>query len=180
MNYVQDNQIRSYRFHYRGWDIVSQHPHINRELIPIPILWQQLDHLLDAAALVERYTGYKWRITSFLRSSPSHQYGVALDIAPDIHPKDLHRYAVTRMSDPVLYKREPLIRALQNLALNSYPTAYSVGIFIEPDHLHIQLFSPNNVPEYRIFKWKVPKPIYHDTYERMSLPMTSTGYHSKY
>lgn len=163
-----------------NWRVFSQHrssirPDIVAEaeanLLPsLVALWQE----------IERTTGYRWKSTSYWRKSPSHQWGMSLDIAPDIHPDDADKYAVTNMSDPVLYKRLPLLRALQAVCANYVDPKYDLGIFIEPDHLHLQVFDKEGaLPRTRVIRWKQPKPIYSDTLSRMDLPVTEEGYHSK-
>jgi len=121
---------------------------------------------------IERATGYRWKATSYIRDSPSHKLGQAFDLAPDIAESAASLYAVTNHSDPVLYKRAPLIRALQTLKNNVYGK-FHIGAFLEPDHIHLQTvpeFSGNTTPFF-VAKWKIPKPIYPDTYERMRLPI---------
>jgi hypothetical protein len=55
---------------------------------------------------------------------------------------------------------------------NTSDNSLSIGVFIEPDHLHMQVFERNELlTPMRVFKWKDPKECYPDTYERMSLPM---------
>jgi hypothetical protein len=152
------------------WPIVSQldprlynRPEVQRQLLPHLIwLWQQ----------VEDATGYRWMSTSYWRDSPSHQYGYALDIAPDVANDSKEYYSTSRWSDPVLYKRKILIRKLQTLKDDVTPAPLVYGIFIEPDHLHLHIALPNArfKPGVYVFKWKVPKPVYDDTYERMKLP----------
>lgn len=132
--------------------------------------------LLRLVTAIEEATGYKWRVTSYVRDSPSHKTACALDIAPDISPKSKKYYAVFNNSDPVLYKRLPLIRALQVVAERYDPTPYSAGIFIEPDHLHVQLFTSEGAHVIRVIQWKQAKDIYPDTATRMKLPVTEEGY----
>lgn len=127
--------------------------------------------LLRLTTAVEQYTGHAWRVTSYLRDSPSHRLATALDIAPDIAADSWSHYAVSRQSDPVLYKREPLLRALQALASEVDPAPYSYAIFIEPDHLHLQLMQVEDIPRISIVKWGIEKPIYPDSKERMRLPL---------
>lgn len=148
--------------------IINQNPealvdrHVPKIALPV---------LIKAMQDIERMTGHRWKVTSYVRESPSHRTGYALDIAPDISPAYAHMYAVTLGSDPVLYKRVPMIRALQEYAARATPKRFTIGVFIEPDHLHIQLFDPQGAPEVRILKWKQPKPVYSDTNERMKLPL---------
>lgn len=155
--------------------IVNQNPefaNIKRADIRV-----NLPVLLRVITAVEQATGHKWKITSYLRDSPSHRRAEAIDIAPDVANSALPFYAVYKHSDPVLYKRAPLIRSLQHLATSVQPDKFDVGIFIEPDHLHIQLFIPEtSPPRIRVFKWKLQKDVYRDSAQRMTLPMTEAGY----
>lgn len=154
------------------WPIVSQHPSIAHqaqkkyaEAHYLPVLVAMWQH-------IERVTRFRWKSTSYWRKSPSHSSGCALDIAPEITAKSASYYAVTMNSDPVLYKRETLLRLLQKATLSAPDLGYTVGVFIEPDHLHIQLFPYD--PRYgnaRLIKWKVLKPVYPDSAERMTLPL---------
>lgn len=135
-----------------------------------------LKYLVYIWSMVEEATGFKWRATSWIRNSPSHKEGYALDLAPDIHPSSEHLYAVTKMSDPVLYKRASLIYLLRD-AINLLPShfPYSVGIFIEPDHLHVELITKSiDAPYFRLFKWGTLKPCYSDTASRSKLPLITT------
>lgn len=148
--------------------VINQDPGaITDRLVPgvaLPIL-------IKAMQNIERYTGHRWKVTSYVRQSPSHKTGYALDIAPDISRSYEHLYAVNLGSDPVLYKRVPMLRALQRYAKSEPNRVYTIGVFIEPDHLHLQLFDADGSPEIRIFKWKQPKPVYSDTHSRMKLPL---------
>jgi hypothetical protein len=128
--------------------------------------------------LVEQYTGHRWKCTSYWRDSPSHQHGYALDIAPDIAPHASKYYAFSHRSDPVLYKRLPLMQALQRLArdprLGARHWPFTFSTAVEPDHIHLSLFARDNRSSDQnvsVLKWKVAKPLYPDTYERMKLPM---------
>jgi len=121
--------------------------------------------------MVEKVTGHRWKCTSYIRDSPTHIKGHAFDLAPDIDSPSLSAYAVTRKSDPVLYKREPLIRALQRLRTIRFSPDCNVGIFIEPDHLHIQAMALTSGNPTSIVKWKVEKSVYPDSGQRMKLPM---------
>lgn len=151
------------------YKIVSQEP---RALINPGLSSDYLAKLLDLTNAIEKETKHRWHVTSYIRNSPSHKSGLALDIAPDILPRDAHSYGVFMHSDPVLYKRVPMLRSLQKVASNYAFTDYDVGIFIEPDHLHLQLFKPRGtVGEIRIMKWKDIKPVYPDSFERSKLPL---------
>jgi len=139
------------------------------------VLQVKLPILMKVWNLVEDYTGFLWKATSFIRSqnAPSHN-GNALDIAPDITKADQSKYSLSAGSDPVLYKREPLMRALQAIAAEVHPDySYDVGIFVESDHIHIGLFIPEDRsnPEIRIYKWGALKESYGDTRARASLPL---------
>lgn len=134
-----------------------------------------------AHTAVESATGYQWRPTSHWRQSPSHSQGIALDIAPEITPSDRKFYAVYRRSDPVLYKRAKLLRQLQSLCRKynraiqdgTFVMPYSIGLFIEPDHIHIHIAAPDpeTGPQLEVVKWGIAKPVYPDTYQRMKLPL---------
>lgn len=137
-----------------------------KQLLPQLIyLWLQIEHAL----------GYQWKCTSYIRQSPSHQHGIALDIAPDINPGCFKNYAVYKHSDPVLYKRTRLMRVLQRVATDTnwpYPTQAIIAV--EPDHLHLHILTEIDSSlntAIRLVKWKVPKPVYSDTNERMKLGM---------
>lgn len=155
-----------------GRQVPSQHP----DLYKGPNFSLYLSWLVRVWTAVEEYTGHAWKATSFIRDSVNHSTGCALDIAPDIDPASAPYYAVTHHSDPVLYKRIPLMRALQKLCADVDPGRYSVGLFVEPDHIHIQLFIPEGEPVIQVYKWKGPKEVYADTRGRMDLPPTDTWY----
>lgn len=162
---------------YRGWHLPNQDASVARN-----VEWKYtfLDILIDAANAVERATGHKWKATSYIRNSPSHRYLYALDIAPDISPSSASKYAVYNNSDPVLYKRVPLMNALKKAAasLPNYRD-YDVGFFVEPDHIHIHVFRNDRgdkTSKHIVVQWKVPKEIYSDTVSRMKLPVTTQGY----
>lgn len=132
--------------------------------------------LLLAWNYIERVTGYKWRSTSYWRLSPTHQHGEAIDLVPDIARSSMKYYAVFRNSDPVLYKREKLMRQLQHVCGIFPPQPFQIGIFVEPDHLHVQVLSKSkrfNSPMILV-KWKQPKSTYGDTTTRMKGGMIST------
>lgn len=154
----------------KQWPIVSQNRGIAGSATT-SIENAFLPALLEVWRVIEKTTGHRWQSTSYWRDSPSHRRGEALDLAPDITPRDKLKYAAYVGSDPVLYKRVPLIRALQHIAVTYRHPLYDIGIYIEPDHLHIQLMCRTGGPSTRIFKWKQPKAIYGDTLQRMQLPM---------
>lgn len=138
-----------------------------------------LPQLIQIWKDIEQATGYRWKCTSYIRDSPSHKRGHAIDLAPHIATQSIKHYAVYNSSDPVLYKRGPLVKALQTLKNKDYSGSKlnDVGIFLEPDHLHVQIlaFDPSNNRTSTI-KWGIPKPIYSDTGSRMNLKPTNIGY----
>lgn len=157
------------------WDIVSQIPNVASESKRKYAETFWLPELIKAWDNVEKVTGYRWRCTSYWRLSPSHKEGYALDIAPDIADGSAQYYAVNKGSDPVLYKRAVLIRKLQKLNDLGVTSKYNIGLYIEPDHIHIHVLQ-KEVPEtYRIFKWRILKPVYADSAKRMSMPLITTG-----
>lgn len=167
--WVQDNK------HY--FTIVNQNPTIagvNRMAAEV----NYLPALIFLWHLVEQYTGHRWKCTSYWRNSPSHKHGYALDIAPDIAKHAEQFYSFHRRSDPVLYKRTPLMEALQRLAqdprLSARHWPFVFSLAVEPDHIHLSLFGPDHragIQNVSVLKWKVAKPLYPDTYRRMTLPM---------
>lgn len=159
-------------FSIKGYNFVSQNPDvispgdfdrsINRYLPALLAFWIAL----------ERQTGFRWKCTSYIRNSPTHRKGQAIDLAPDWTAQAAPYYATNQGSDPVLYKREWLIRRLQALKNTSLPNGMKIGVFIEPDHLHVQVIKPEEyLPNVSTVKWEIPKPVYGDTYERMALPI---------
>lgn len=155
---------------YQGRLIVNQQPTalVNRYA---PALY--LDVLCRLLSWIELYTGHAWKVTSYIRDSPSHRQGYALDVAPDIAPASQKHYAVYSKSDPVLYKRETLLRQLQRLASEvPPPKTYSLGIYVEPDHLHLHVMKPEGQPEIRVIKFDVDKShVYPDSSQRRLLPL---------
>lgn len=135
----------------------------------------KLPILMKIWRLIESYTGFRWKATSFLRSqnAPSHN-GNALDIAPEFDQQSESKYSLASMSDPVLYKRAPLMRSLQRISADiRNDSPFTIGIFVEPDHIHIGIFKrqTGEDPRIQVFKWGVTKEIYHDTVERSKLPL---------
>lgn len=160
------------------YPIKNQHPNVATPEKKAQAEYLYLPSLVYLWHLVEVYTGYRWRCTSYWRQSPSHQHGYALDIAPDIKLSDWSHYSVSQMSDPVLYKRERLMRKLQTLARDPtlarkyWPFVFSLAV--EPDHIHLSLFRPDSdfgPSNVSVLKWKVEKPVYKDSAQRMKLPL---------
>lgn len=158
-----------------SWPLLSQDPKIASLEQRQYAIAHYLPLLINIWKAIEHQTQFKWKCTSYWRASPTHRTGAGLDIAPDISDKSSHLYAVNNFSDPVLYKRTALIRHLQMVAHSYSVPHYDLGIFIEPDHLHLQILTRAMVanPNGRIYvvKWKGPKMSYSDTNSRMRLPM---------
>lgn len=172
------NLSKKQRFNLGTYAIVSQQPHAIQEQYRAATVVKFLPQFIAIWAAIEQATGHRWKNTSYIRDSPSHRRGQAFDLAPDIAKDSEMQYSVTHNSDPVLYKREPLIRALQSLKDVDFSGDGSnkIGLFIEPDHIHVQILSPNDPAQTNAtstIKWKVAKPLYPDTYDRMGLPMFS-------
>jgi hypothetical protein len=165
------------RFNIGNYSFLSQQPSILSAAVREIVVPRYLPQFVLIWHDIERATGFRWRCTSYLRDSITHARGQAFDLAPDIAKAARGSYAVFKGSDPVLYKRQPLITKLQRLKYNRYSPNNSIGIFVEPDHLHIQVLSNVDSPyPVTINKWGTAKPVYSDTLERMKLPITSTGY----
>lgn len=140
---------------------------------PIPVVTQVfLPQLVEVWKAIEQATGYRWRATSYLRNSPSHKYGVSLDITPNFG------FDILPQSDPVLFRRIPLLTTLIKLAQGPpLLQNYDVIIAVESDHIHIQLFELGSLPSpNRIVQWRLPKPVYADTITRQTsnLPLQGT------
>lgn len=168
--------IRSKRFRIGSYHIVSQDPNVitvddadftcSQVLPSFILIWHD----------IERVTGYRWKCTSYIRNAPSHKRGHSIDLAPDWSVVDKYRYGVARGSDPVIWKRLPLINALLTLKDNHYG-AYPFAACLESDHIHLQVFEPGStIGSFDVVKWGQAKPIYKDTYQRIKLPDTMTGY----
>lgn len=169
-------------FNVGPYHVVSQDPSVLSETHRTFVVPTFLPQLINIWADIERVTGHRWKCTSYLRQSPSHAKGHAIDLAPHIAPSSTKHYAVYNGSDPVLYKRAPLISALQTLKNKDYSGNGSnfMGIFLEPDHLHVQVLGTNRTDSpTSVIKWGIPKPIYKDTEQRMGLPPTNEGYLNK-
>lgn len=155
----------------KGFSVRSQDPLVpgrRSQSITLPVL-------LKAMQLVETVTGHRWRVTSFLRASPSHSKGISLDIAPDIASSSRRFYSVFRRSDPVLFKRGVLMRQLKRIPRRFFnDSSFAIGFFVETDHIHIQLFdradpSFHGVNGFVIAKWKCDKSsVYPDSRQRQA------------
>lgn len=156
------------------WPIVSQNPNVASQSVKSLAETEFLPELINAWHSIEQHMGYAWQSTSYWRKSPSHHKGIALDIAPLISRASYDKYAVHKGSDPVLYKRTILMRGLQAIAtkFTTINPNYSIGVFVEPDHLHIQVFRRSELLQpMRIYKWKQTKSSYRDSPERIKLGM---------
>jgi hypothetical protein len=165
--------FRRPEFDIGSFHIISQQPDIVSEAAFRTSISQYLPQFIQFWKDLEQATGFRWKCTSYLRDSPTHKKGQAMDFAPDWDPKDAHKYSANQGSDPVLYKRQWLFQRLKLLRRNNYGRGNNhMGIFIEPDHLHVQVLkvSPHHFPT-SVVKWQVAKPVYPDTYRRMQLPI---------
>lgn len=180
---MNDKQLiqlsKEHIFHVGSYKFLSQNPNVLTSDIRSEVVPFYLPQFLKIWMDIEKVTGHRWRMTSYLRQSPSHKRGHAIDLVPWIASDSRKFYAVYNNSDPVLYKRQPLFTALQKLKNVDYSKNRfnDMGIFVEPDHLHIQVlaFNPQQART-SIVKWGIPKPVYNDTYSRVKLPVTSMGY----
>lgn len=165
-------------FNLGPYEIVSQQPEAISDADRRISASYCLPAFMRLWAAIEKATGYRWKSTSYIRFSPSHELGHSFDLAPDIAPSAEHLYAVSKRSDPVLYKRATLIRKLQRLKHTNFlpDSSNQIGCFIEPDHLHIQIMAKDNPQSepFKVVKWKVEKPLYEDTYSRMAMPLITT------
>lgn len=159
-----------------GWRVLSQHPDVASPQLKAYAEAHWLPVLLKIARDVCIKTGYQWKITSYWRKSPSHVKGCALDIAPCISPRSSRFYAVSHLSDPVLYKRERLLRQLQGLC-GPNGTKFDIALVLEPDHIHIHMGPPEQGGggHTKLFKWGVLKPVYSDSARRGKLPLITSA-----
>lgn len=167
-------KARSKTFSVGKFDFVSQDPNALAPEYFAGSVAAFLPQFILFWKALESVTGHRWKCTSYIRDSPSHRRGQAIDFAPEFSKDAEHLYAVHHNSDPVLYKREKLVKQLQKLVPIDFSMngANRIGVFIEPDHLHVQVLAPGEKPfPTSIVKWKIAKPIYKDTYERMELPV---------
>jgi len=100
---------------------------------------RKLNVLLRAARAIQLATKLEWRQTAYIKDSPNHVNGDAIDLAP---PSDLKGYAHKAGSDPMLHRREALLRDLMRLAASrrvDNDLGLSILIAIENNHLHVQV-----------------------------------------
>lgn len=126
--------------------------------------------LLRAWDAIEAVTGYKWINTSFLRDSPSHKMGHAIDLVAKMDPELERVYALTHKSDPVLHSRLALMLKLLPLTKMSFSPLCDLVIAVESDHLHVQIVKRGSAGPHptNIYRWADTKPIYNDTANRNS------------
>lgn len=170
---------------YNGWVVPSQNVRVVNTQLLRSLERESLPILAYVLRKMESISHHAWDVSSWLRASPSHQYGYSWDIIPSIAESAKNKYAVTRMSDPVLYKREKLIRQLQRFAKSvspsdlglppSYMRTHALILAVESDHIHVQLVKrgPNIKSPYftTVLKWGIPKPAYSDTLTRSKLSL---------
>jgi hypothetical protein len=137
-----------------------------------------LDHI---AQRVADSTGMLWDETSWIRPSPGHENGDSLDIAPRFLSQQVaDKYARAKMSDPVLFKREALLRRLMALAIGRDPVLERhhvlAVIAVENDHLHIQLGVPTDPRDVGIV---IPMPFGRDLSNRYSDSSSRIQQHMK-
>lgn len=98
---------------------------------------------------VSNKTGMRWEATSWIRQSPGHYDGDSLDIAPRfLAERHRSEYSRDKGSDPVLFRREALLRRLMALSSGREPALdkarLTAVVAVENDHLHIQLGMPSD------------------------------------
>lgn len=129
-----------------------------------PIFFEIMDYVNKS---IVQSTRHLWKYSSYIYSSYSHSTGYAWDLVPDISRTSRHLYAHNYQSDPVLFNRAFLVRALQGVARDPFlkrlllraSPLVTLVIAIEQNHLHIGLYRnetykeftyPNNV---RVWKY---------------------------
>lgn len=168
MNYSAQQLVynsRKNEFAIGPYKVLSQQPYAITEEDRHMSATNYLPAFIAIQHDIEQVTGYRWRNTSYIRISPNHQTGHAFDLAPEFDSESLPHYAVSRGSDPVLYLRPALYRALSRLKFKRYGP-FTIGIFIESDHLHLQILKYTPPFGVQVVKWGAVKPLYADSIKR--------------
>ena len=139
-----------------------------------PERYHFLKSLIALSLLVVEQSKINWKITSWVRNSPSHS-GESLDIAPLLAQ---HDYAHNRQSDPILTYRSNVQKMVINVAKRYFLSKadhahneYSFDLFIETHHLHIMavpLSKTGGIFDVRVALFDVP--VYKDSQQRRGLP----------
>lgn len=127
--------------------------------------------LMATAHEIMKQTGFAWKLSAYVYDSFSHRDANAIDLVPDIMEKYEDLYAHNYKSDPVLYRRKPLMiklhkvtktKQLQDLVRDLLSYKATVVIAVEQNHLHLGVYKhdrtntddftyPNNI---RLWKWQ--------------------------
>lgn len=113
--------------------------------VPIPKKFMIVIELLAA-------TGISWRFTSFIRNSPNHKIGNAIDLAPFSLERVPNAYGYLAGVDPLLTQRPLVLEYLTKVAINGPD---GLGYFLETDHIHLNLLAN---PHARSFVGRMPGP----------------------
>lgn len=106
--------------------------------------------------------GWSWKTTSFIRpKSFTHKYGWSKDLAPDTEPGN-NWYAHDNNSDPVLFNRQTLCKAVYDTATQAFNIwkqseandGNSIYILIEHNHLHLGEATSKEKQIIKIYTWK--------------------------
>lgn len=162
-----------------GWGsrvIINQDPSVVSDADKLVAARSYLPLFISFTLILEEILGFRHRVTSFLRDSPSHHRAQAIDLAPDVAPGSKKYYAVFQMSDPVLYKRKLYCDAVESALRDPrlmIPPDVHLGAFIEPDHIHLQVNEPTAIAPGgmgTMVRWPIVKDVYPDSRDRYYLP----------
>lgn len=81
-----------------------------------------------------------WRWTSYIRNSPNHKKGNAMDIAPFKLSQVPNTYGYWLGVDPLLTNRKEFLSELADFV--SQREYKGIAFFVETDHIHLQLLEP--------------------------------------
>jgi len=125
------------------------------------------------------YSDVPWKVTSWIRNSPSHKNGNAVDYAPT----HFLGYAVMSKRDPLLFFRSELIDWLEHISkLATATLSLRPLIFVESDHLHVYFMRPElydsavrsgRIPKNKIVLWNTPR---SDVYNKSLEDFNSIAY----